>query len=187
MLELLLRTPAGVQVEEVLARGDAVAPDLVDAEVFSGLIRARKSARLSENELASRVELLRDADVERYPARDLLSTARSCAAALSGYDALYAALATVLRLELPPTLARTFRSTNAIESMISICRDHASNVKRWRDGQMALRWCAAGMVEAGKQFRRVNGHLHLRSLRDTLDRVTQPVGATSHTEPVNAA
>jgi putative transposase len=26
---------------------------------------------------------------------------------------------------------------------------------------MALRWCAAGMIEAGKQFRRVNGHLHL--------------------------
>jgi predicted nucleic acid-binding protein len=97
MLELLLRTPAGAQVEEVLARGDAVAPDLVDAEVFSGLIRARKNARLSENELASRVELLRDADVERYPARDLLSAARSCAAALSGYAALYAALAAVLR------------------------------------------------------------------------------------------
>jgi hypothetical protein len=32
---------------------------------------------------------------------------------------------------------------------------------------MALRWCAAGMVEAGKQFGRVNGHLHLRSLRAT--------------------
>ena len=26
-------------------------------------------------------------------------------------------------------------------------------------GDMALRWCAAGLVEAGKQFRRVNGHL----------------------------
>jgi hypothetical protein len=71
--------------------------------------------------------------------------------------------------------------------MISICRDHSANVKRWRDGAMALRWCAAGMVEAGKQFRRVNGHLHLRSLRDTLDRVTQPVGAASHTETVDAA
>lgn len=44
MLELLLRTPAGARVEEVLGRGDAAAPDLVDAEVFSGLIRARKSA-----------------------------------------------------------------------------------------------------------------------------------------------
>lgn len=76
---------------------------------------------------------------------------------------------TVLRLGLPPTLARTFRSTNAIESMLSICRDHARNVKRWRDGQMALRWCAAGMVEAGKQFRRVNGHLHLPQLRAALD------------------
>ncbi|MGH3572646.1 MAG: IS256 family transposase [Pseudonocardiaceae bacterium] len=94
---------------------------------------------------------------------------------------------TVLRLNMPPTLARTFRSTNAVESMISICRDHASNVKNWQNGTMALRWCAAGMVEAGKQFRRVNGHMHLRSLRDTLDRATQPVGATSHTEPAEAA
>jgi transposase-like protein len=93
---------------------------------------------------------------------------------------------TVLRLNLPPTLARTFRSTNA-ESMISICRDHATNVKRWRDGQMALRWCAAGMAEAGKQFRRINGHLHLRALRDTLERVTQPAGATRHDEDVHAA
>jgi putative transposase len=94
---------------------------------------------------------------------------------------------TVLRLNVPPTLARTLRSTNAVESMISICRTHASNVKRWRDGQMALRWCAAGMVEAGKQFRRVNGHLHLRALRDTLQKVTEPVGATGHDETVNAA
>jgi putative transposase len=94
---------------------------------------------------------------------------------------------TVLRLNLPPTLARTFRSTNAIESMISICRTHASNVKRWRDGQMAMRWCAAGMVEAGKQFRWVNGQLHLRSLRDTLNRITEPVGVTRDNQHVEAA
>ncbi len=55
---------------------------------------------------------------------------------------------TVLHLDVPPTLARTMRSTNAIEYMIEICRDHATNVKRWRDGQMALCWCAAGMNEA---------------------------------------
>jgi putative transposase len=76
---------------------------------------------------------------------------------------------TVNRLGVPPTLARTLRSTNAIESMIEICRDHGSNVKRWRDGQMALRWCAAGMNEAAKQFRRVNGYLHLAALRIALD------------------
>ena len=95
---------------------------------------------------------------------------------------------TVLRLDVPPTLARTLRSTNAIESMISICREHAKNVKRWRDGQMALRWCAAGMVEAGKQFRRVNGHLHLPTLRDALEReITEPVGPIVHDDDVTAA
>ncbi len=76
---------------------------------------------------------------------------------------------TIGRLGVAPTLARTLRSTNAIESMIEICRDHSTNVKRWRDGQMALRWCAAGMGEAAKQFRRVNGHLHLGALRRALD------------------
>ena len=85
---------------------------------------------------------------------------------------------TVMRLGVPPTLARTLRSTNAIESMIEICRDHSTNVKRWRDGQMALRWCAAGMGEAAKQFRKVNGFLHLPALRDALD---ADVAASCHT------
>ena len=95
---------------------------------------------------------------------------------------------TVLRLDVPPTLARTLRSTNAIESMISICRDHATNVKHWQDGQMALRWCAAGMVEAGTQFRRVNGHLHLATLRAELQRVTTEAVVPDHqNDTVNAA
>ena len=95
---------------------------------------------------------------------------------------------TVLRLGVPPTLARTLRSTNCIESMISVCREHAGNVKRWRDGQMALRWCAAGMVEAGKQFRHVNGHLHLPALRTALERhITENVVPVMHDEQVSAA
>jgi putative transposase len=99
-------------------------------------------------------------------ARELDKTHPSAAASLR--EGMAETL-TVLRLGVPPTLARTLRSTNAIESMISICRTHSANVKRWRDGQMALRWCAAGMVEAGKQFRRINGHLHLPKLRAALD------------------
>ena len=96
---------------------------------------------------------------------------------------------TVLRLGVPPTLARTLRSTNTIESMISICREHAGNVKRWQDGQMALRWCAAGMVEAAKQFRRVNGYLHLPALRAALEAEiagTVPPACQDH-EEVQAA
>jgi transposase-like protein len=96
---------------------------------------------------------------------------------------------TVLRLGVPPTLARTLRSTNPIESMISICREHAGNVKRWQDGQMALRWCAAGMVEAGKQFRRVNGYLHLPALRAALEAEVADIvtGQCEDQEEVEAA
>jgi putative transposase len=95
---------------------------------------------------------------------------------------------TILRLSVPPTLARTLRSTNSIESMIEICREHSKNVKRWRDGTMALRWCAAGMVEAGHQFRRVNGHLHLPKLRAALDaHFTENVTAVSQNEDQKAA
>jgi transposase-like protein len=86
----------------------------------------------------------------------------------------------VAHLGVPPTLARTLRSTNAVESMIEICRDHSRNVKRWDGGSMALRWCAAGLLEAKKQFRRVNGHLHLKALRIALNKharvdVTPPI------------
>ena len=76
---------------------------------------------------------------------------------------------TVARLRVPSTLARTLRSTNCVESMIEICRDHSANVKRWESGTMAMRWCAAGLLEAKKQFRRVNGHMHLKALRTALD------------------
>jgi putative transposase len=96
---------------------------------------------------------------------------------------------TVLRLGVSPTLARTLRSTNCIESMISIARTHSSNVKNWQNGNMAMRWCAAGMIEARGQFRRVNGHLHLPALRAALDAqvAAQTVGAIRHDEPVIAA
>jgi transposase-like protein len=77
---------------------------------------------------------------------------------------------TVLRLGVPPT------------------REHSKNVKRWRDGTMALRWCAAGMTEAGKQFRRVNGHLHLPKLRAALDTCfTENVATTGQNQEQKAA
>jgi len=95
---------------------------------------------------------------------------------------------TILRLGVPPTLARTLRPANPVESMIEICREHSKNVKRWRDGTMALRWCAAGMLEADHQFRRVNGHLHLPKLRAALDAsFTETVSTVSQNEDQKVA
>lgn len=77
---------------------------------------------------------------------------------------------TVTRLGLPPSLCRTFKTSNPVESMISIARDAQRNVKRWRSGEMALRWVAAGMLEAEQQFRKINGHRDLHILKRALER-----------------
>jgi hypothetical protein len=45
-----------------------------------------------------------------------------------------------------------------------VCR----NVKRWRNATMALRWTAAGMMEAAKGFRRLKAYMLLPILRAAL-------------------
>ena len=84
----------------------------------------------------------------------------AAASLLEGLDDMF----TVRRLGITGTLARTLTTTNAIESMISIARTTARNVKRWRDGEMKKRWIAAGMLEAERSFRRVKGHRDLPKL-----------------------
>jgi putative transposase len=71
---------------------------------------------------------------------------------------------TVTRLGVRGTLLATLMSTNPVESMIEIVRNHARNVKRWKPGDMRLRWAAAGMLEAARQFRRVKGYSQLPQL-----------------------
>jgi transposase-like protein len=71
---------------------------------------------------------------------------------------------TVLKLELPPKLARFFATTNPIENMNGTIRRITRNVKRWRGGSMIRRWVALAIVEGQKKFRRVKGHTHMPAL-----------------------
>jgi hypothetical protein len=48
--------------------------------------------------------------------------------------------------------------------MIGICRATSRNVKRWQNGDMCLRWTAAGMLEAERQSRKIIGYTHLATL-----------------------
>jgi putative transposase len=77
---------------------------------------------------------------------------------------------TVTRLGVRGRLKRTLASTNPCESMIETVRRISRNVKRWQNGDMCLRWTAAGMLEAETQFRRVIGHGDLAKLALTIER-----------------
>ena len=54
--------------------------------------------------------------------------------------------------------------------MIETVRRISRNVKRWQNGDMCLRWTAAGMLEAEHQFRRVIGHADLAKLAVAVER-----------------
>ena len=64
---------------------------------------------------------------------------------------------TVLGLGLSERLQRSLATTNAIESLLSRTRHVQRHMKRWRGGTMVLRWVTAGVLEAAKGFRRVQG------------------------------
>jgi len=81
---------------------------------------------------------------------------------------------TVIRLGVTGKLKQTIESTNPCESMIECIRRTARNVKNWQSGDMAMRWTAAGMLEAEKQFRRVKGHAELAELSVAVERHLNP-------------
>jgi putative transposase len=89
---------------------------------------------------------------------------------------------TVARLGVDGRLAKTLTTSNPVESMISIARATNRNVTRWRDGQMVLRWTAAGMLNAERSFRRIKGYKQMPQLVAALKRHAHP-----DTEPVGTA
>ncbi len=112
---------------------------------------------------------LDDADKAERPMRNLArrfaqeapDVSRSI---LEGLDEIL----TVVRRGLPLELRRSLASTNIIEPMNSVIRQVCRNVKPWRDAKMALRWTAAGMVEAKKGFRRIETYKQLPILKQAL-------------------
>jgi putative transposase len=90
---------------------------------------------------------------------------------------------TITRLGVTGSLKRTLASTNPCESMIETIRRTSRNVKHWSSGEMALRWTAAGMLEAEQQFRKIIGYQQLAKLALAIERdLTRHRAPTTSTE-----
>jgi transposase-like protein len=77
---------------------------------------------------------------------------------------------TINAMGLPPTLMRCLCTTNIIENPNGIVRRTSRRVTRYRDADMALRWTAAGFLEAQKSFRKIQGVKDLWILQAALGR-----------------
>jgi putative transposase len=92
---------------------------------------------------------------------------------------------TLTRLGIHGRLRKTLESTNPCESMIECVRRTSRNVKHWQSGDMCLRWTAAGMLEAERQFRRIIGYADLAKLATAIEReLDQTVTPTPAEEAV---
>jgi len=75
---------------------------------------------------------------------------------------------TVQNLNLPPTLCRILSNTNLIENCFSQAAHRTRQVKRWDGPKMILRWTAAALLAAEKNFRRIKGCEQLSLLEKVL-------------------
>jgi transposase-like protein len=77
---------------------------------------------------------------------------------------------TLIELGIEEALYRTFRTTNPIENLNGRIAHYTRNVKRWRDGEMVLRWIAHSLNEATRGFRAVRGFRDMKHLVNALAR-----------------
>ena len=61
------------------------------------------------------------------------------------------------------------------------------NVKRWRNAEMALRWTAAGLLEAQKTFRRLKAYRQLPILDAALRQAAEKAKGNSIIEDIETA
>ena len=95
----------------------------------------------------------------------------AAASLLEGLEELF----TINRLGVTGELARCLATTNIIESPNSQVRRVSGRVTRYRDAEMAMRWTAAGFLEAEKAFRRLRGHEHIAALIHAIRPTSTPL------------
>lgn len=110
VVELLLRTTAGLAVERTIEDSSLAAPAHLDAEVLSALGRLTRGGEVPEERVAPALEALARAPIRRYPLEPLLAEVWALRANVSLRDGLYLALAQELRAPLLTTDGRLARA-----------------------------------------------------------------------------
>lgn len=112
VLEVLLRMPAGVALEDRLLQPEETlhAPHLLDVEVAQVLRRYALAGEVEPERCRAALDDLAGLPLTRYPHDFLMSRVWDLRANLSAYDAVYVALAEALDA---PLLTRDQRLANA--------------------------------------------------------------------------
>lgn len=78
---------------------------------------------------------------------------------------------TLHQLGVAAELGRTFKTTNALESVMAQVEQRTGKVDRWRTSDQKQRWLASALLDIEPRLRRIRGYRALAKLRDALQRV----------------
>jgi putative transposase len=77
---------------------------------------------------------------------------------------------TLHRLGVFALLGRSLKTTNCIESVLSLVEERCAKVDHWANSRQKHRWLAASLLDIEPRLRRIKGYRHLPRLREALQR-----------------
>src|SRR5579872_1384391 len=78
---------------------------------------------------------------------------------------------TLHQLGVAAELGRTFKTTNALESVMAQVEQRTGKVDRWRTSDQKQRWLASALLDIEPRLRRIRGYRALPKLREALQRM----------------
>lgn len=75
---------------------------------------------------------------------------------------------TLHRLGVFPTLGRSLKTTNCLESIMALVGQRTDKVDRWKNSDQKQRWVTSALLDIEPRLRRIKGYRHLPVLRAAL-------------------
>ena len=82
---------------------------------------------------------------------------------------------TLHKLRAHKKIRKSLCTTNPIESLNSGIRNVTRRVKRWRNSDMVIRWVCTAIIESEKNFKKINGHIHMDELLKNIESMGKKV------------
>jgi len=84
-------------------------------------------------------------------------------------------------------IMRSFKTTNMIESVMSLVGQRTDKVDYWKNSNQKQRWVATSLLSIEQRLNRVKGYRHLIELRNALQREIQNRGGIDERKEAVAA
>lgn len=75
---------------------------------------------------------------------------------------------TLHRLGVFAKLGISLKTTNCIESVMSMAEERCGKVDSWKNSKQKCRWLASSLLDIEPRFRRIRGYRHLHQLREAI-------------------